>query len=283
MTLVRLCYLLAAQGDRAVIGRRLGGEALGLYAPAFQLFLMPATLFGMAGQKVLFPVMSSIQSERERLATAYLRAMAITAFLVVPTSTLLCVLTPEVIRVVFGPGWEGAVPVLQTLACAMYFRVSFNITISALRARAEVYTLAWRQLVYAVVVLTGAWYATPYGLGAVAAVIAVALGVQFLLAVQLALKTTGLGLGRFTVAHGPPLVLGLLAAGASWPLATWLRGADMPALVTLVLSSAFAVAVVGLVAWRLPRIGLGSHGLWWLGTFRKQLGKLSSAPGPDGS
>jgi PST family polysaccharide transporter len=98
----RLGNFAALQGDYLVTGRWLGSEALGLYGRAYQLLMTPATLFGVAADTVLFPAMSSVQSEPARLRQAYLRAVGIIALITLPLTGLLIVLAPEIIFIVLG-------------------------------------------------------------------------------------------------------------------------------------------------------------------------------------
>jgi hypothetical protein len=60
----RICNALARQGDFIVVARWLGAASLGIYQRAYQFMAMPANIFGLALDKVLFPVMAKLQTIR---------------------------------------------------------------------------------------------------------------------------------------------------------------------------------------------------------------------------
>ena len=72
--------------------------------------VMPATAFGRIVNRVLFPVMAQVQDERERLANAYERALAIVALISLPLSAFLWVVAPEFIPADPGAGVDRGGP-----------------------------------------------------------------------------------------------------------------------------------------------------------------------------
>ena len=96
-SLAQVGSVLSQQGDNLVVGRWLGPVALGVYGRAYSLMVMPATVFGKIVNRVLFPIMSQVQDERDRLAGAYERALAIVALISLPVSAFLWVVAPEFI------------------------------------------------------------------------------------------------------------------------------------------------------------------------------------------
>lgn len=277
---LHLANLIVVQADRVVLGRLLGAEALGLYTRAFQLFWVPARLFTMGGNLVLFPVMSSIQDDDKRMAAASRRGLALTALLILPASGVLFVLTPEAIRVLYGPGWEGAIPALRALCLGMYFWTTWGVTLSAARARGTVYQAAWRQFGCAVCVVIGIWFAAPYGLGWVGLAVSVGFMLQFVGVVHLMVRSTGPGPLVLLKAHLSPLLVTGIGLGTCWLVASALRGAGQGALVILIGGSVAAVTVAGLAALALPRVVIGSDGLWFLdklrGVVKRHLGRRRS-------
>src|SRR5690625_2704445 len=70
-TVARISNQVALQADNLVVGRWLGANALGLYSRAYQLMVMPTNLFGQVIDKVLFPAMAQIQSEKDKLTSSF--------------------------------------------------------------------------------------------------------------------------------------------------------------------------------------------------------------------
>ena len=103
-----------------------------------------------------------------RLAAAYLRAVALIALLVLPLSAALILLAPEVVRVALGPRWGLAVAPFQILGIGMLFRTSYKMSDSIARSTGAVYRRAWRQVIYAALVVVGAWVGQHWGIAGVA-------------------------------------------------------------------------------------------------------------------
>jgi PST family polysaccharide transporter len=145
----------ASQGDFFVIGRTMSVASLGYYSRAYQLIAMPAMLFGQVLDRVLFPVMSSFQDDQRRLANAYRRGTELVATVMAPLSALAVVLAPEIIEVVLGDGWDPVVAPMQVLALGLVCRTGYKVSDSLARSAGTVYRRAWRQAIYAVLVVVG--------------------------------------------------------------------------------------------------------------------------------
>jgi len=270
-TLARVANFCAHQGDNVVVGRWLGAEALGLYGRAYQLMATPATLLAGVLDKVLFPVMARMQGDAGRLAAMYTRGVALIAMLVLPASALLLVLAPELVRLALGPRWDAAVVPFQLFAAGMLFRTSEKMSDSLARAVGAVYRRAWRQALYAALVVGGAWAGTPWGTTGAAIGVLAALGVNFFVMAHLSLDVAGLTWRRFAGAHVPPLLLSALIGAVAAAAAAWARARGLGAAATVGGAVAAAVALALPLAWALPRVLVGAEGLWMLEVLRAQL------------
>src|SRR5438477_543956 len=267
-TVARVAHYWALQGDNLVVGRWLGPAALGLYGRAYTLMATPAALFGEILDNVLFPVMALVQGEQQRLALAYRRGIALIALIMLPASALLCVTAPEIVGVVLGPRWTGAVAALQILGAGLLFRTSHKMSDSIARATGAVYRRAWRQGVYAALVIGGAWVGQHWGIAGVAYAVLVALTINFLLMAQLGLRLSGLQWRSFWSAHLPALNLAVASGAAAWAVAGALRHADLPAASVLVATLGITLGWALLLVRYAPGWFLGQEGLWMLETLR---------------
>ena len=75
---------LRATTDRALIGRFLGASALGVYGLAYNVILVPFNRIGIPIAQVLFPALSRIQEEPERVADYWRRSVQMLAALAIP-------------------------------------------------------------------------------------------------------------------------------------------------------------------------------------------------------
>jgi O-antigen/teichoic acid export membrane protein len=102
--------------DNILVGRYLGAEQLGLYTVAYNVILLPATrVFGPISD-ALFPALSRIKDDIDRLASVWLRTVRVVGAFITPTMLGTIVIIPDFVLVVFGQKWLGSVPVVQLLA-----------------------------------------------------------------------------------------------------------------------------------------------------------------------
>lgn len=108
----------ARNTDNILIGRFIGADALGLYAKAYQIFMMPISQIRGPLNQVAMPVLSSLKDQPERYVKYYQRLLIIMASLTIPL-TLYCVIEADfLIQILLGSQWLGAVPVFRILAIA---------------------------------------------------------------------------------------------------------------------------------------------------------------------
>src|SRR2546430_549365 len=167
-TLARAADYVAGKGDNMLVGRYLGPEALGFYGRAYSLMSAPAYAYGAVLADVLFPAMAKVQDNPRRLAAAYRRGVAFIALLTLAPSAALILLAPEFIDVALGPHWGAAVLPFQILSIGMLFRTSYKMSDALARGTGAVYRRAWRQILYAALVLVGAWIGKQWGMAGVA-------------------------------------------------------------------------------------------------------------------
>ena len=247
----------AANGDNWVAGRFLGGEALGYYKYAFELTGMVGTLFGTVLDKVLFPALAKVQGDRAVLGAAYRRGVGLSTAVVLPVSAGLFVLAAEIVRVVLGPGWEAVVPPFRVLALALVIRTTSTMSDSLARATGAGYQRAWRQAVYAALVIGLAYAGHPFGLAGIAAGVTLAILVNSVLMIHLSMQVANLSWRQVLAAHFAALPSFVLSAGVMAATAAGARFLALPPLAVVLLASA-ATAVALLAALRLrPGLLLG--------------------------
>jgi polysaccharide transporter, PST family len=156
----RLLFYLNRNADNVLIGRFLGSAALGVYAVAYNIMLMPLSRIAQPVVEVLFPAFSRLQDERRRMAAAWLRGNRLIGAITIPAMLGLIVVAPEFVRVVLGARWEEAIPVIQLLAWVGLLQSLQRLNSSVLMACDRARTLLW----YSVVVLVASLAAFVFGL-----------------------------------------------------------------------------------------------------------------------
>jgi O-antigen/teichoic acid export membrane protein len=281
--LARIGNYAAGNGDNLVVARWLGAAALGVYDRAYQLMAAPAMLLGQALDEVLFPAIAQVQADRPLLATAYRRAVTAVGLVMLPASVVLYVLAPELVVLLLGPGWTAVTVPFRILALGLLFRTSYKISDAFARALGAVYRRAWRQWMFAGLVIGGAVAGQRYGTAGVAWAVVLALAINFLLQAHLILRLVALDWRAFAGAHAPAVRVALLvgvpvAAGAS--ASRTLLG--LPPAATLALASTLGAATL----WASITIGgarlFGPEGSWLflrLAALRRRLRAVPLAGG----
>lgn len=104
--------------DNLLIGRFSGATALGYYNRAYSVMLLPLLQVGNVVGRVMFPALSLISGDRDRVQKAYRRALRLMTFLTMPILVGMAATAPALVKVLWGPGWEPAAPLLQVLCLA---------------------------------------------------------------------------------------------------------------------------------------------------------------------
>lgn len=107
--------------DQMLIGKFLGSEILGYYSLAYKLMMLPLQNISWVLSKVMFPVLSKVHDDVERLQRAYIKMLRSISILTFPLMTLLYVLAPELIRVLYGEKWSAVSDLIRILSfCGMF-------------------------------------------------------------------------------------------------------------------------------------------------------------------
>jgi O-antigen/teichoic acid export membrane protein len=267
-TIAKIANQLAQQGDYLVVGRFLGPAPLGYYGRAYNLMSAPAAGFGTILDAVLFPAMAKVQGDPHRLAAAYRRGVALVALVVLPASTALILLAPEVIHVVLGARWSAVIVPFQILVIGMLFRTSSKLSDSLTRATGAVFRRAWRQVLYAGMVVGGAYVGRSWGIVGVSWGVLLALTVNFLLMAHLSLREAQMAWADFWRAHLSASLLALASLPIVWLVTLSCRHWELPPILVLGagLGAAFACAL--LLVFRAPATFLGPDGQWMVATLR---------------
>jgi O-antigen/teichoic acid export membrane protein len=278
-TIARIANYAALQGDKLVVGSALGPTALGLYDRAYQLMAAPAHGIGLVLDSVLFPAMARVQDDAQRLAAAYRRGVAVIALLVLPPSMLALLTAPEVVRVILGSGWSAAVVPFQILALGMLFRTSYKMSDSLARSAGAVYRRAWRQILYAGLVIGGAWIGQSWGITGVAWGVLAAVTFNFASMGHLSLHVAHMQWATIWRAHLPACLLTAVILPPAWLAAEAARHAGLVAPLVLAAVAAAVLAVSGTLVWCWPMVFVGRDGLWILERLRAFLpARLALAP-----
>jgi O-antigen/teichoic acid export membrane protein len=134
---------LTQNTDNLLVGRFLGTRALGFYAFAYNLMLVPVTRIVGPIQQVIFPAMSRLQDDPRSLAELWVKSNRVIAAVCGPMLGGLIIAAPDLIPLVFGQKWHDAVPIVQVLSWVGIVFCLQTLNDSVLQARGAV-TLYFR-------------------------------------------------------------------------------------------------------------------------------------------
>jgi len=101
----RFIQTIAQQTDKVLVGKYLGTQQLGLYSRAFHLTTFPINNVTRVVNNVMFPALSKIKNDPERVTIVYLRIVGYVAVLTFPMLAGFAYLSEEIIYVLLGEKW----------------------------------------------------------------------------------------------------------------------------------------------------------------------------------
>ena len=166
----RLLYYLHRNADNLLIGRFLGPAALGVYGFAYNVMLVPFSRVAGPLTEVLFPAFSRIQTDKERMAAVWIRAVRLVASFSVPALAGLAVVAPDFVSVALGDRWSKAAILIQVLAWVGLLQSLQTLNPNILQALDRTRTLFRYSLVFF------AFHLAAFGIGLQWGVVGVAVG-----------------------------------------------------------------------------------------------------------
>jgi PST family polysaccharide transporter len=102
--------------DDLLIGTFLGAAALGYYSAGRRLLLIMSRLFTQTVAAVALPTFSRLQHDHAQMRQSLLTATRMAGLLAFPAFLGAALLAPEIVRTLFGEGWDRSIPIMQLLA-----------------------------------------------------------------------------------------------------------------------------------------------------------------------
>lgn len=112
---------IGANVDSLLIGRWYGETVLGLYNRAQVLVKLPVYQIGNTLTKVLFPVLSSAQADKQKMAHAYLAGWVLIGSVASSVSLALVPAGSDAVLTLLGARWKDAIPIVEVAAMAVPF------------------------------------------------------------------------------------------------------------------------------------------------------------------
>ena len=233
--------------DRVVLSRLMGTHALGVYAFAYSLANLPATLFVRVLNTVLFPSYSALDDDREQQRSLFLRATSYMAAAGLLYTTGLVFFGRYFLLAMYDQKWiEAALP-LSTLAFFALFRSLAALVGDLLVATGHPNTFRAIMALQLVLAAGGLYFgATMGGIAGVALVMAAAQAVSLVASWVAAGRIFGARAGELAQSvRGPLGACAVSAVAASFVLAAMPPEGNLLALGAAVIG----ISALFLVVW----------------------------------
>lgn len=138
--------------DKLFIGKMLGMQVVGFYDMAWRLIIFPLQKINPIVNKVAFPVYAKVQNDTDALNRYYSFNVKALSIVTVPLLAFLSFFSHDVVRVVFGPGWDTTAALVSVLAFVGILKALGNPGGAIILAlgRADVgfwWNLAWASVI----------------------------------------------------------------------------------------------------------------------------------------
>ncbi len=211
-------------GDNMVVGKYFGSAALGIYARAYNLMLLPLTQITYVVSKVMFPALSRMQDDKARVRSVYLRSIALIALITFPLMLGLLVVADHFVLAIYGNAWAGVIPILR-MFCVLGLVQSISSTAGSIyQSQGRTDWMFWWGTIYALLyiggIILGVWLGSSMAVAACLTVVGILLTpVGFIVSGKL------IGMSFLHVAKS---AWGVLACATAMACSIWFLGALLP-------------------------------------------------------
>jgi O-antigen/teichoic acid export membrane protein len=250
-----LLYQAGRSLGSLVIGRVLGAAALGAYALATNVILIPFTRLAAPLQQVFFPAFSRMNKDRPRIADVWIRATRLVGFFSIPAIVGVAIVAPDFVQVVLGPRWSEVTPLIRVLAVVGILQSLHTLSVEVLQALAKVGVLLRLTLIWALATLGAVLLGQRWGIVGVATCYAAVTLVIEPIRTLITTRALGIPFWRLGGSLAGIVQATLLMAATAIGVRHGLVAAGIPAPVRLAAVTILGVVVYGAACrWRAPDV-----------------------------
>jgi len=253
-TVNNVVVYIGSNSEKFLLGRFWGAGPLGLYGRAYQLVNLPFQQLSLSMFQIIFPALSRIQNDPERLCRFFLKSYSLILSICIPVALSSVLFSKDIIPVILGPKWNDSIPILQILAPTIiasaltypfgWLLLATNRVLRGLRI----------SLMVTPMLILGIAVGLPYGPTGVATGYTLAQLLLIVPAVAWAKKDTGISSGDVWRAIKSPIKSGVIAAIAGILFSALFESAlpQVPRLIlelAIVVGTYFSILLFGMGQW----------------------------------
>lgn len=159
---------LSRNADNLLIGWWWGPSALGVYAKSYDILVAPGLQVSWPLGQILQPVLARLRDDVDKYRDLVAHAFLAMNLILLPLAATIMVVPDVTIGVLFGEGWDDAIPIAFWLGLALAFQLSGSLLSWVLITQKRGGDLTRATLFNAGVNIVGFLVAVPFGVEAVA-------------------------------------------------------------------------------------------------------------------
>jgi O-antigen/teichoic acid export membrane protein len=248
VAILEIVGLVLVNTDNVIVGRTLGGAALGMYALAYTIPQMLTINLSGAVSQAVFPAFATIQGDMRALRRGYLKVLRYTALVLLPIGLGFGAVAPAFVHAFYKPVWWPMIPATQALALyATIFAVGWSASdIYMAIGRPD---LQWKldgiqAMILIPILLLGAHLDGITGVALAQVIAVVPYGVARYWLIH---RTLGVGYGAIAAAIRLPIQAGAMLCVACLAVAHIAEPRGMAPIVILAVQMALGAAIYVLV------------------------------------
>jgi teichuronic acid exporter len=252
--LASIAWYVSTSSDLFVAGKMLGATALGTYSFAYTLAYSIVEKVTSFVNGVTSSIFSAAKHDRALLTRYVTRVMGVLALILLPATTGVALVAREMVLVVLGAKWQGAIAPLRLLVLYAGVRSLTPILSQALTISGDTRYAMKRNIAGAICLPIGYVVGARWGgiVGIAVASIVVHAPVVLFPQLHRVSQHLGIGIREYVPAVAPALVSTSIMAGAVLAMSAVLPP-DLPMAVVLGLKIAIGAAVYAAAIWLLFR------------------------------
>lgn len=134
---------ISSYSDELIIGSFLGESQLGIYNRSKRIVRFPISKVASAISDVIFPAMSSVQKNNQKVKEIYIQSTQIISFLIFPAVSGLVIVSENMVISMLGNKWLDAIYVIQLLCVVTFVHVVSYPTGWIYRAKGRTDWMFW--------------------------------------------------------------------------------------------------------------------------------------------
>lgn len=248
---IEMFGFLNAQSDKLFIGAYLGPSAVGYYYIGNRIIAIMVEVQTSVIESVSLTTLSKLRDTPERLVNAFYRLTGFSASVSILTFSLLALLAPQIVPLVFGSQWQQSVIVMQVLCLlgALNSVIVFdrNALIAVGAGKSALFITATQSIVGVIAILI----AVHWGVVAVAIAVTVRQYLVWPLRLRALRRHIGIRILTYLRQWFGPMLSGVLACGVGFIVAAlWEPGSGAAAQLGYIAAQSVLVSVIYITSLR---------------------------------